>query len=121
MVIFFVKSRKNNIIAANGGGNFIPQQSFGQPVNFGVPNQYNQQPNMYNQNNQYGQNNYYPQYIPQAANINMNANQVNPQNPNDSTFIPGNSFRDSSNQGNNNNSSTFYAEEQKVSLDKKDY
>ena len=121
MVVLFVKSIKNNSIPANGGGNFIPQQSFGQPGNFGVQNQYNQQPNIYNQNNQFGQNNYYPQNIPQAANINMNANQVNTQNPNDSTFIPGNSFRDSSNHGNNSQSSTFYAEEQKVSLDKKDY
>ena len=122
-IVLTVKGRKRNRIAANAGGAYIPQQSFGQPNNFGVQNPYNQQPNMYNQNNQYGQNNYYPQNIPQpnipqAVNLSMNPNS---QDPSNSTFIPTNSFKDSSVQDYNNQPSTVYAEEQKVSLDKKDY
>ncbi len=109
LIILLVLIAKDKKSTAPVGGNYFPQQNvgqpnFGQPNNgFGVQNQYNQMPNMYNQNN------YNPQIIPQAVNT----------NPNDSTFIP--SSGAVPNVQDCNPAPTFYADEQKVSLDKTKY
>ena len=107
VLLIAIKKDRNSTVPV--GGNYLPQQNMGQPNvgqpnnSFGVQNQYNQFPNMYNQNN------YNPQNFPQAVNT----------NPNDLTFVPSSEAAPS--VQNYNPAPTFYADEQKVSLDKTKY
>ena len=109
LVVLLIAIKREKSSTAPVGGNYFQQQNIGQP-NFGQPNnsfsaqnQYNQMPNMYNQNN------YNPQSVPQAVNT----------NPNDSTFFPSSEAAPSVQTY--NPAPTFYADEQKVSLDKTKY